>query len=652
MRSIALSDADLYRFGLRVGLRTLARSPLDGLKSLALPVEYVRCAEGRYVLQHLDVAEGHRVLDIGSPKLPSLFLAARVGARVHATDLLDYFFRRYDAHAAAALGPRRDLYRMEVQDARRLEYADETFDRVFSISAIEHIPGDGDSAAMREISRVLKPGGRCCLTVPWNDHGYHEVFKPKGDPDAYWVEGDAESVFYQREYDHDSLRSRLLDSAGLEALDVSFFGEASVPVERALIDRRLPRALRYALLPLHFPLSRIFLRPLAEDQPSRKKVAALTLRKPTGERALAPFPRAALVRRARRPSRVAVVVASPEILGGHAVQASALAEGLRKEGCDVSFLPVNPRFPPGLGWVRRWPYVRTLLNQALYLPSLRRLREAEVVHVFSAAYWSFLLGPVPAMLAARLFGKRVVLHYHSGEAEDHLARWGVLVHPWLRLAHELVVPSDYLREVFARHGYGTRVIPNVVDTARFRFRERRALGPRLLSARNLEPHYAVDTVIEAFALVRGRYPDARLTVAGYGREEARLRRLADSLGADGIDFVGRVEPPQMPALYDRHDVFVNASLVDNQPVSILEAFAAGLPVVTTGIGDIPAMVRDGQTGVIVPTRDPAAMAAAVVELLEQPERARLMARRARHEAGHYSWSGVRAAWADVYRRAA
>ena len=130
-----------------------------------------------------------------------------------------------------------------------------------------------------------------------------------------------------------------------------------------------------------------------------------------------------------------------------------------------------------------------MVNQALYLRSLVRLRNADVVHVFSASYWSFLLGPVPAMLAARLFGKRVLLNYHSGEAEDHLARWGIFVHPWLRFAHEIVVPSQYLRDVFARYGYRSRVVPNVVDLSRFRYRERIALRPRLLSTRNLESHY-------------------------------------------------------------------------------------------------------------------------------------------------------------------
>ncbi len=347
-----------------------------------------------------------------------------------------------------------------------------------------------------------------------------------------------------------------------------------------------------------------------------------------------------------RHPRVALVCASLDILGGQGVQAHTLLQRLRRDGREVLFIPINPRFPRGLGGVRRYPYLRTLLNQALYLPSLRRLREADVAHVFSASYWSFLLAPLPAILVARALGKRVVLNYHSGEADDHLTRWGRLVHPWLRLVDEIVVPSDYLRRVFARHGYRARVIPNVVETSHFRYRERIPLRPRLLSNRNFEPHYRVEDTLDAFARLRRRHPEAVLTVAGSGSEERRLRRLAASI--EGVRFCGRVEPEAMRGLYDAADIFVNSSVVDNQPISVLEAFAAGLPVVSTPTGDIPAMVQGGERGVLVPPRDPAALAAAVAGLLEEPDRALALARRAREAVRDYAWPRVSRQWAAVY----
>lgn len=355
-------------------------------------------------------------------------------------------------------------------------------------------------------------------------------------------------------------------------------------------------------------------------------------------------------RRPATPSRptVAIVAPSLEIMGGQGVEAAWLQERLHADGYPVSLVPINPRLPAGLRWLRRIPIVRTMATELRYLPSLARLARADVAHVFSASYWSFLLAPVPAMLAARAMGRRVVLHYHSGEAQDHLDHWGVLVHPWLRLAHEIVVPSEYLRGIFERHGHAATVIVNVVDRSAFAFRERSRLSPRLLSVRNLEAHYGVDTVIRAFAHVRARRPDATLTIAGAGRERTALERLVDELGVRGVRFLGRVERDAMPRLYADADVLVNASVIDNQPVSLLEAWSSGVPVVTTPTGAIGEMVDGGRTGVIVPPGDDTAMADAVGRLLDNPSMALALAREGRLEAERYDWPCVRDAWAQVY----
>jgi glycosyltransferase involved in cell wall biosynthesis len=348
--------------------------------------------------------------------------------------------------------------------------------------------------------------------------------------------------------------------------------------------------------------------------------------------------------------RVAIVAASLDILGGQGVQARSLVDSLAADGQDVTLLPINPRFPRPLGKLREWRGIRTLVNQGLYVPSLRRLANVDVAHIFSASYASFLLAPLPAMTVARALNKHVVLHYHSGEAGDHLANWGALVHPWLQLAHHIVVPSEYLRNVFAKFGHEARVIPNVVDLSRFVYRERRPLMPRLLSTRNLEAIYRVDVIVRAYARIKPVVPDATLTIAGYGSEETRLRQLVDALKLADVRFVGKVDPVAMPRLYDHNDIYLNASVVDNQPVSIIEAFAAGMPVISTPTGDIPAMVRHEQTGLLVPPGDPDAMADALIAMLKQPERALGFARRAHETVGRYTWPAVREAWAEVYQR--
>jgi len=344
---------------------------------------------------------------------------------------------------------------------------------------------------------------------------------------------------------------------------------------------------------------------------------------------------------------VGVVAPDLEILGGQGVQAASLMAALRRDGFEVVFIPINPGFPLLLRWVRKIPFVRTVLNQILYLFSLRRIREVDVVHLFSASYFSFILGQIPCIVAATLFGKRLVLNYHSGEADDHLANWGIMVHPWLRRVSEIVVPSVYLQKIFLKHGYQSRVVRNIVSLEGFSFRRRTELKPRLLSVRNLEKIYRIDNILRAFSIVRQTFPSATLTVAGYGSQENVLKEQVRCNSMEGVEFVGRVEPAFMSALYDSADIFINASEVDNQPVSILEAFASGLPVVSTAPGDITAMVIGQKTGLIV-AGEPAAIARGVLDLLAAPQLALAMADAAREEVEKYTWPYVKNAWQLVF----
>jgi glycosyltransferase involved in cell wall biosynthesis len=347
--------------------------------------------------------------------------------------------------------------------------------------------------------------------------------------------------------------------------------------------------------------------------------------------------------------RVAMVAPSLDILGGQGIQARDLAQALRSEGVQVDFVPVNPRFPRWLAWLRRVPVARTLLNQLLYICSLHRLRHVDVVHVFSAAYWSFLLAPLPAIVAGRLFGKRVILNYHSGEADDHLANWGWRVHPWLRMASTIAVPSVYLQHSFAKYGYNVHVVRNFIDLSVFTYRERNPLRPVLFSNRNLEVHYGVATTLAAYVLLKKRIPDASLTIAGYGSQLAVLQQKILDEGIEDVTLLGRVEPEKMPALYNNADVFLNASLIDNQPISILEAFASGLPVVTTPTGDIASMTLQGRAGTLIPENDPEAMATAIEQLLNAGSHAATLAQRAKAVVGTHAWSDVYQAWMELYQ---
>src|SRR5262249_46081205 len=267
---------------------------------------------------------------------------------------------------------------------------------------------------------------------------------------------------------------------------------------------------------------------------------------------------------------------------------------------------------------------------------------------FSASYLSFLLAPTPAILISRLYGKGILLNYHSGEADDHLRRWRRSAIPTLKLADQLIVPSEYLVDVFAEFGLPAKAIYNLIETDRFRFRERSVLRPKFLSNRNFEKHYGVDRALRAFARIQTHVPEAQLVVAGDGPERVALEQLARELKLKNTEFVGRVGHDRVIELYDANDVFLNGSEIDNQPLSILEAFACGLPVVTTDAGGIPYMVDNGRTGLIAAKSDDEQLAATALRVFAEPELAQTLIQQGREECCKYRWESVRGDWLKVY----
>ena len=347
---------------------------------------------------------------------------------------------------------------------------------------------------------------------------------------------------------------------------------------------------------------------------------------------------------------VLIVAASIDIMGGQAVQAAKLVHHLMEEpSISVGFLPVNPRLPGMLRKLQSIKYIRTIATSIFYcIKLLITVPRFDVIHIFSASYLSFILAPAPAIIISKLFGKRIILNYHSGEAEDHLRRWPRTSIPLLRIADEIIVPSPYLVRVFARFGLVAKEISNVIDLDHFSFRYRETLRPAFLSNRNFEPHYGVDVVLRSFAIIQQRFPEASLIVVGEGSCREALVRLAEELNLRNIQFIGKVDRERMVAQYNKSDCFLNGSRIDNQPLSILEAFASGLPVVTTDAGGIPDLVANDVTSLMVKVDDHQALAERAVRLIEHPEVAKRILNEAHKECGRYTWEAVRTQWLDVY----
>ncbi len=245
----------------------------------------------------------------------------------------------------------------------------------------------------------------------------------------------------------------------------------------------------------------------------------------------------------------------------------------------------------------------------------------------------------PALAARRLGGARVVLGCHG---EDFYRGDTLLA----RHVDTAVSCSRFnARTVAARYGFEPQVVFNGIDTTLFRpvmpdaeLRQRYGGKPLLLYVGRLMPWKGVDTAIRALASI----PDVVLLIAGAGQERANLEQLVAELGLhERVHFLGPLDRSALPRLYSSVDLLLATSFASETfGIGPVEAQACGLPVVASRWGGFPEVVDDGRTGVIVPPRDPDALAVAVNDLLHDEGRRATMAAAAPAWAAQFAWPAV------------
>ena len=352
------------------------------------------------------------------------------------------------------------------------------------------------------------------------------------------------------------------------------------------------------------------------------------------------------------PMHIGLVGPLPPPFGGMANQTRQLAELLRGEGLTVSVVQTNAEYRPH--WVSALPVIRAFFRLVPYLFQLWNIAgQCNLLHVMANSGWSWHLFATPAIWIAKFRNTPVIVNYRGGEAASFLANSSQSVGLTMRQASALVVPSGFLKTVFASFNMAAKIVPNIVDIERFNNpAPHRTTRRHLLIARNLEPIYDNETAIRAFFTVHRSYPDATLTIAGSGPLANQLRALAESLGLAGaITFAGRLDRDAMAEAYRNADIAINPSLVDNMPNSVLEALASGVPVVTTNVGGVPYIVKDGHTALLVHPGSPEAMAAAILRLMGDADLSEQLVNNGQSEVQKYTWQQVWPLLSNVYDQA-
>jgi glycosyltransferase involved in cell wall biosynthesis len=337
-----------------------------------------------------------------------------------------------------------------------------------------------------------------------------------------------------------------------------------------------------------------------------------------------------------KPARVLLVGNFLSAQRGTRFYCEDLAERLAQAGCEV--ITTSPKS----GRIAR------LLDTLWTVVIARPKYDVAVVDVYSGAGFWLAVAQVTLLRALR---KHTVAVLHGGGLPDFHAAHPAVTGRFLRLPQAVVTPSFHLQKAFTAIRPDIVRVPNGMDLPAYIFRQRDGEGARICWLRAFDTVYDPVLAVRALAIVRARHPEASLTMAGPVKRvellEATRRVIAQAGLADAVAIVGAVRKQDVPALLDRHDIFLNTPKLESFGVAVMEAAASGAPVVSTAAGEIPYLWRDGVDALLVPAGDEHAMGAAILQLLTDPAWARGIALAARAKAESCGWAAVLPQWLEL-----
>jgi L-malate glycosyltransferase len=278
---------------------------------------------------------------------------------------------------------------------------------------------------------------------------------------------------------------------------------------------------------------------------------------------------------------------------------------------------------------------------------IRYHRSAKVVLIdtYSSLGFYYALG---AAFFCRLLSVPYIPILRGGNLATRLENNPMLSKYLFLKAALLIAPSRFLLTTFNDFGFiNIKYIPNSIEIKRYTYKERSIISPKLLWVRSFHYVYNPIMAINVLRKISDHFPDAELCMVGPDKDGslARCKEYAKECNLlDRITFTGVLEKSRWLELSQKYDVFINTTTIDNTPVSVIEAMALGIPVISTNVGGVPYLITNTISGVLVNTEDTVSMVAGIEELILKPEYAQSIASEARSFVVHFDWEKVKIEW--------
>lgn len=290
---------------------------------------------------------------------------------------------------------------------------------------------------------------------------------------------------------------------------------------------------------------------------------------------------------------------------------------------------------------------RRFADILLTILTSRHLYDIVIMDIYSGP--SFVVEDAASLLAKAL-GKPVVMVLHGGNLPVFMARFPNWAKRVLSRATQLVAPSEYLAESVRKVGLSCEVIPNIIQVEKYPYRHRDSVEPRLFWMRCYHPIWNPMMAVRVFARLKESFPQATLVMGGSDKgQKAEVERFARSHNlSSSVQILGFLNPEEKMRQFAAADIYVNTNVIDNMPVAVMEACTCGLPVVTTNVGGLPYLLKEGETGLLVDADDDEAMFSAIKRLVAEPELASRLSREGRKLALESSWENVKRRWESLF----
>lgn len=326
---------------------------------------------------------------------------------------------------------------------------------------------------------------------------------------------------------------------------------------------------------------------------------------------------------------------------------------LSKHGNTTTSIETLGEFLENEGYVLR--YSSSKKNKVLRLidmifSTLRYGRKMDYVLIDTYSTVNFWYAFLISQLC-RLLDVKYITKLHGGNLPNRIKNNPFYCDLIFKNAYAITAPSGYLMDSFAQRNYKNLIfVPNTIDISKYPYKERKIDNPKLLWVRSFSSIYNPKMAIRVLYELKKEFPDAQLCMVGPDKENLLQQCIdfAHELQVDVV-FPGKLSKEEWIAISNDYNVFINTTHFDNTPVSLLEAMAIGLPVVSTNVGGIPFLVQHKETALLVNDDAVAEMVDAVKLLIDNPELTLALLRNSRKVVEGYDWQIIKHFWFDLLK---